>query len=533
MIIKKPYAFMIKHFRLIHLILSILLLFLVYKTNSIFTFFSDYAKNGYYAYSINLVASYINMYMFFAIIGIILISSFMYLLMRWKKKSRTFYISIIVFYLVLFFGLIFYFNLFNTILNKALDIKTVRAYRDIVALLYLPQYFFLIYSIIRAIGFDIKKFDFKKDLEDLDISEEDAEEIEVTFGKNAYKYKRKARRTFREFKYYVLENKFFFSVICGGAMLVLILVVFIGINRKQNYKESQFFSVNGVVFKVKESFITSIDYKGNIINEDKKYFIIKVSMENTNIGKVNLDTKSLQLVLGDNYYYPTYSKNDYFIDLGEGYNRNTLYSGDVKEYLLVYEIPYNSKITNSLFRMMGSVNVIRGEIQASTMNVKLSPKEYLTISNVENYDVGEAISLEESTMNNSEFMIKSYQIGDEFIENYEYCLDKCYEGRKIVKADTLGRGRRVILKLDVSTDIDEELYINKYLDNNANFISLFSSIVYKIDGETKIGSFKVKDLGKINTNNVYLEIDEEIEKASTIRLNISVRDKKYSVNLKK
>lgn len=532
MIIKKPYAFMIKHFRLIHLILVVLLSFLAYKTNAIFTFFSDYAKNGYYSYTNNLVSSYINLYMFIGIILIILVSSFMYLLMRWKKKSRTFYISLIGYYLVLFFGLLFYFNLFNTILNKTLDIKTIRVYRDIIALLYFPQFFFLIYSIIRAIGFDIKKFDFKKDLEDLDISEEDAEEVEITFGQNAYKYKRKARRTFREFKYYVLENKFFFSIICGGASLVLILMIFIGINRRQNYKESQFFNVNGVVFKVKESYLSSIDYKGNLINEEKKYMIIKVSMENTNIGKVNLDAKTLQLVLGSKYYYPTYSKNDYFIDLGEGYNRNTLYSGDIREYLLIYEVPYNSNFKDPVFRMIGSVNVVKGEIQASTMNVKLKPKEYTTISKSEAYSVGEAVDLNNSTLGNSEFMIKSYQIGDQFEENYDYCLTECYKGKKIIVPDTLGKYSRTLIKLEVETSIDEDLYINRYITNNSNFISIFGKVIYKVNGIDTIETFKVKDLGKIDTKNVYLEINDEIKNATQIKLIMSIRDKKYTINLK-
>ena len=500
MIIKKPYAFMIKHFRLIHLILVVLLSFLAYKTNAIFTFFSDYAKNGYYSYTNNLVSSYINLYMFIGIILIILVSSFMYLLMRWKKKSRTFYISLIGYYLVLFFGLLFYFNLFNTILNKTLDIKTVRVYRDIIALLYFPQFFFLIYSIIRAIGFDIKKFDFKKDLEDLDISEEDAEEVEITFGQNAYKYKRKARRTFREFKYYVLENKFFFSIICGGASLVLILMIFIGINRRQNYKESQFFNVNGVVFKVKESYLSSIDYKGK---QDSKT-IVK----------------------------PTYSKNDYFIDLGEGYNRNTLYSGDIREYLLIYEVPYNSNFKDPVFRMIGSVNVVKGEIQASTMNVKLKPKEYITISKSEAYSVGEAVDLTNSTLGNSEFMIKSYQIGDQFEENYDYCLTECYKGKKIIVPDTLGKYSRTLIKLEVETSIDEDLYINRYITNNSNFISIFGKVIYKVNGIDTIETFKVKDLGKIDTKNVYLEINDEIKNATQIKLIMSIRDKKYTINLK-
>lgn len=533
MIIKKPYAFMIKHFRMIHLFLSIFLIFLAFKTNSIFQFFSDYAKNGYYAYTNNLVSSYINLYMFLAIIGVLLVASFIYLLMRWKKKSRTFYIAVIGFYLLLFFGLLFYFNLFNTILNITLDIKTVRVYRDIIALLYFPQFIFIIISIVRAIGFDIKKFDFKKDLADLDIAEEDSEEVEVTFGQNAYKYKRKARRSFRELKYYVLENKFFFSIIFGGAFLVLILIIFIGINNKQEFKESEFFSVDGVIFKVKESYVSSIDYKGNLINDKKKYVVIKVSMENTNIGRVNLDAKTIQLVLGDYHYYPTYSKNDYFIDLGEGYNNNTLYSGDVKEFLLVYEVPYDSDFSSPIFRMVGTVNVVRGEIQTKTKDVKLKLKEYLYVSKTETFDLGQVIGLEDSTLGNSEFVVNNYQIGDRFEESYNYCVTECYVGKKIIQADPLGKDKRTIIKLDMQREIDSDLYINKYLTDNASFINLFGTLVYNINSSEKIASFKVKTFDKVELQNVYLEVPDEIKNANLIKLIINIRDKKYTIVLKK
>ena len=156
----------------------VLLVFLTTKTHAIFKFFNDYVKNGYYAYSNNLTSRYVNFYMFIAVIFIIVLSAFVYLLMKWKKKSRVFYISICIFYFLAFIGFLVYFNIFNTILNTSLDVRTVRAYRDIIAILYFPQYIFVVFSIVRAIGFDIKKFDFKKDLEELDIAEEDQEEID-------------------------------------------------------------------------------------------------------------------------------------------------------------------------------------------------------------------------------------------------------------------------------------------------------------------------------------------------------------------
>ena len=74
--------------------------------------------------------------------------------------------------------------------------------------------------------------------------------------------------------------------------------------------------------------------------------------------------------------------------------------------------------------------------------------------------------------------------------------------------------------------------INRYITNNSNFISIFGKVIYKVNGIDTIETFKVKDLGKIDTKNVYLEINDEIKNATQIKLIMSIRDKKYTINLK-
>lgn len=534
MIIKKPYAFLIKNFRIIHLILSVLLLFLVGKTHSIFKFFNDYVKNGFYAYSNNISSKYINFYMFIAVIFIIVLASFVYLLMKWKKKSRVFYISICVFYFLLFIGYLVYFNLFNTILNTSLDVRAVRAYRDIIVILYILQYFFLIYSIVRAIGFDIKKFDFKKDLEELDIAEEDQEEIEVTFGQNAYKYKRKVRRIVRESKYYILENKFFFGVICGVASLVLIFFIYVNVSvYSKKFNESEFFNVNGVIFRVLDSYVSDLDLRGNPIIDNKKYVAVKVSMENTNTGRVNLSTDSLRLMLDDEYYYPIYSKSDYFRDLGEGYYKSTtLYPGESYEFLIIYEVPRELSYETAVFRMVDSVNLLHGEISAKYKDVSLQLESFMELQEPSYYFVGNAISLEESTLRNSEIVFNSYELGESFKESYKYCVaGNCYDTYKTIEADTLGRFERIIMKLNLEIDIDEDLYINKYLTNNSSFISTFGSVTYVIGGVEKKATINVKSLENIETDNVYIEVPAEIRNANLINLKLNIRNCEYIISL--
>ncbi len=532
MIIKKPYAFLIKHFRLIHLILSSLLIFLAYKTHSVYKFFNDYVKNGYYTYSSEISGTYINFYMFLAIVGILVVAAFIYLLMKWKKKSRLYYILVSIFYMILFIGLLVYFNTFLNLLNEPLGVQAVRAYRDIIFMLYVPQYLFIIFGLIRGIGFDIKKFDFKKDLADLDIKEEDQEEIEVTFGQNSYKYKRKARRAYREIKYYAIENKFFFGVICGTLALVLILVVYVNLNVfTKKYKENDFFTVDGVVFQVLDSYETDMDLKGNKINSLYKYIVIKVSMKNTNEYRTNLETRNLRLMLDDKIYYPTLSKFDYFRDLGRGYTKENLYSGETYEYLFVYEIPKDTKYNKATFRMIDSINIVNGEISSKHKDVRLNTIKYMELEPEEQVYMKSAISLEKSTLLKSEIVVNSYEIGDRFIENYNYCVASgCYDGTRIIAASVLGNQERSVLKLNLDVMLDENLYINRFITNNTKFYEAFGDIMYLSNGELVKAPVVVKTMD-LETKNVYLEVPSNIKNSPLIRFVISIRNRKYIVTL--
>lgn len=534
MIIKKPYAFMIKHFRTIHVILTILVMYLISKTHAIFTFFNDYANNGYYTYSNNLTGKYINFYMFASIIFIILISAFVYLLMRWKKKSRVLYVSMVVFYFALFIGYLVYFNALNNLAFTELNVRSVRAYRDIILMLYAPQYVFLIFGIIRSIGFDIKKFDFKKDLEDLDIAEEDAEEIEVTLGSNDYKVKRFIRKTIREFKYYVVENKFFFSIICSVVVLVIGFLVYLNVSvYSKTYYQDDTFNVDGVNFKVNSSYITDVDLSGKVIRSDMRYVVIKVELKNTNQNRTALQAKDIKLSLDSNDYYPIYSYVNSFLDMGEGYVKDSvLYPNETYNYLLVYEVPADLTYSSSKLRLMQDVNVEKGEIKASYKNVVLDIKEMLNTKESKSYSIGEAISLEETTLNKSEVLVNSFELGDTFKENYTYTIGgKTYNGVKMIDASLLNRGSRTIMKLNMEVTLDDGLYINKYIKSNSDFISYFAKINYIYEGVQKSVDVTMADVGKVKTNNVYIEVPSELKHSTNINLVLNIRNKEIVINL--
>lgn len=153
MILRKPYKFLIRHFKLIHLLLFLPVVYLLIKTNNIFKFFSSYVSNNYtYSTISNLAGNYINFFMYLAILLIVIVALIVYYLMRQKKKNTKLYIAFIVYYLILFVALTVYHGVLSNLEIEELTAKTARAYRDISLIITLPQYFFAFYSIFRGLG---------------------------------------------------------------------------------------------------------------------------------------------------------------------------------------------------------------------------------------------------------------------------------------------------------------------------------------------------------------------------------------------
>ena len=78
MIIKKPYAFLIRNFRLVHGLLFCVLLYLAVRTTSIYGFVNSYATTKSYQMQTVLASDYVDFYMFGACVVAILIAMVIY-----------------------------------------------------------------------------------------------------------------------------------------------------------------------------------------------------------------------------------------------------------------------------------------------------------------------------------------------------------------------------------------------------------------------------------------------------------------------
>lgn len=332
MVLRRPYAFLIKHFRLIHIILFLLLAYLAFQANNILKFFKDYIANSI---NMEIIASnYINSFIFISVVIIILLSITIYYLMKYKNKPKRLYAITIISSIV---GIIFFIYLTSSIKTLETSIFSARQIRLLRDISRINFWLFLVTSIpilVRGLGFDIKKFDFNKDLEELKLEEKDSEEVEVNVDLSGAKIERKGRQIRRELNYYYKENKFFINIILGVVLLILIIMFpFNKLVIHGTIGENQLMSTNYYNLKVTDSYIS--EKKRTSINNS--YVIVKIDIKGK-YNKYSLNLDNLVLEGKNNKYIPSLKYYNYYSDLGLGYRREYLDTDEYKSYILIYNI---------------------------------------------------------------------------------------------------------------------------------------------------------------------------------------------------
>ena len=207
MILRKPFAFFIKHFKFIHLILAICAVYLIIKTNDILSFYLEYIDIMSISSNSSISFDLFSGLLWISLIIIILGSLLIAFLMKNKKKPIRFYIINIIVYIWLLIVYLVSYVISKNLEFGLVDIRTLKMIQDFLVISMILQVPSAISLVVRALGFDIKKFDFERDLEELEITSEDSEEVEVNLEFDFDKFKRNVRKQIRHFKYAYYENK--------------------------------------------------------------------------------------------------------------------------------------------------------------------------------------------------------------------------------------------------------------------------------------------------------------------------------------
>jgi hypothetical protein len=446
-----------------------------------------------------------------------------YILIR-KVKPYMYYVFNIGLYVFVMVVFLVSHHVIGNMQTMLVDTKTTLAIRDFLNLARLFQTVSVIFYFIRATGFDIKKFDFVRDLHGMDISEEDSEEIEVSVEFEGNVFIRNLKRKIREFKYYYRENKLI--IVIGSLLFIGLIFFFIysSFNKYDKvYKENQFFNIDVYSIGVKNSSILTTDFMGNKIVDDDSVLVVVNSSIN---GREYLSTSNFLLVVGGVQYYSISGYDSSLSDLGSVYTNQEITS-DFNDYLFVYKIPKSSIDSDMIFRCVDSIVYKRGKTVINSIDVKLSPVKYdLFESKNYYYSLGNDINTGKYSINISDF-----DISDSYVINYNSCIvsGECYDFKEILRPSLIRNKDKVLLKL-VGSAKDGDSSSNLF-----NLINSFGSIDYIYDGKSysEYSDFNVVVSTKSKDNNVYyIEVDKEVMNSSNIKLSFNFRDSKYSYVLR-
>ena len=507
MILRKPYAFLIKYFKIIHIILFLIFTYLVFAIRNIYMFFVNYVKNDNFTYLENMASKYMSTLILFLSVLIIAFGVSVYLLMKKKQKPILFYKILIIYGIVLLIFWFYFHNFFATLDKVSYDSLTIIIYRDITAFIYYINFFYVGFSFIRGFGFDIKKFSFDKDKKELHIEETDDEEYELSLGVDKDKVTNYIRRERREFRYYLKENK--------GTLIVLLIALIIGsgiyIYKKyfvENivFNENDQIMINNTMYSVNSSMITNLNKYSEIISNKAFFLIINMDIINSE-NNIKIDKDTLRVNINEEYYYPVFDYNDSFNDIGLLYNEDTIIKSGIKTNVnIIYKIN-NDKVEKYY---LGILNKKGDDYQYE--KVLINP--YKQIQEKITKKIGDAINIDNYVIN-----ILDYS----FMEKTDYEYEKCDNGNcdKLIKM--------VIPKLNYQV---LALEIDKLSEIDNSFIENYLGIEYQLSNGVHSVSSKDISIIDIHNNTLYLNVPKSVNKDNLRAITIKTRTNQYSIEMR-
>lgn len=490
MIVRKPFAFLIKHFKAIHLFLFGLLVYVCYKYNGIVSFLRNYISTGNGRYD---AVNYINYTPIYIILGAIVVMVIIYYLMKYKDKPKKLYLFSIIGYIAVIILFIFLFNYLRTFSSSIIEQKTLRLYRDISLMGLIFQYIIIVIMLIRGLGFDIKKFNFSKDIQELNIDLTDNEEVELVMGFDTNKTKFKIRRFFREFRYFIKENILF----TGLSLIVIVIILWIIVanytSKNKVYKENEYFGVDFNML-VNGSYLTKEDNSLKKLSVgNSSLLVVKFKISSNHSDVLNPDNFILSI------YGKTYSPNNKYCsslkDIGKCYNKIKLTEQE-KEYIFVYLVDDN--VLSKKIYLKYDYGYLTNK-NNSVIKVRLTP-DNIDDEETTTKRINDILGFNNSVIGDYKLKIEEYNISD----NYEINAD----------ITLMPTSNNTIIRLKVSEG-------NDLIDN-------YALLKYTISGLEYTSTMK-----KLYNDNDYSYYEvNNITYADSIKLVLNSRHNNYEYILK-
>ena len=530
MVFRKPFAFIIKHFKAFHVVMCLTSLFIMYSTNQVRSMVKNLISSNVFTYPNADIYAKSPIFLI-SIIGLTAVG-FVYWLFKARKKDLKYYSLVIAYYVGTILGHIYLFDQLTTLSKVDLTMDELGLIRDISTIILVASIPIFVISLIRSIGFNIKQFNFSKDIKELEITDKDSEEFEVLIGQNNYKYIRKIRKTIRELKYSILENIFYITVV--SVFLIFVGAIFLGYNMYKNshtIAKSEITTVNGVYYAINDTYITSKDQNGNVLKSNYKYVIVNLSMKNMTKKTKTFDNSIFTLRTGRLIYRPIGFFQSEFNDLGLFLeNGREIPMDSFLTGIVIFEIPASMNVQN--FNLFVFRDFEDSEEEFLVNYEKFAAYGYLLDEETkkENVELNNTFTKDIYKKNRVSFAINKAYITDAYSEKYVICKTEkeCDTRTQLIKPDNLTNNTMIVIEYDGALDSEANYY--KSIRNMDDFFNNFASVEYMVGLETykSKGTILYKDIN----GKVFMSVDRKILKASNIDIVFNFRNTTVSFKIK-
>lgn len=537
MIIKNPYGFIAKHYKLINLLLLVPMLYLLLKFGDIATFFKDFVRANYSTPETDFANTYVTSLTNIVIIGMLLINLAIYIILLTKKRNSMYFLFNAGYSIILLISALLSHATMTSIQNGNVNQTFINFVRDFANLSRFPMYILLIIGASNGLGFNFKTLKFDKKIE-LQVHEDEEEDIEIRLNGENTNFKKNFVHMLRELKYYILENKFVFTCFAGIFIIVIGVSLFLNFRvYNKTYDIKQAFSLNNFTISLKDSYITDVDYRGITISKDKYFLALKIGIQNKGIAS-KIDGASFRLYVGDEIIYPSYDRSSRFIDIGRAYKGDEIATstnempGD--DYVFVYELT-KEQIKNSYqIRILNSLTQKETKLMSTYKTINIKPQNILKNEIVGNYKVGNEISLSNSILSNTTYKLNRFEIASSYQYEYDVCesTDKCVKTTDVIVPH--GGNILIVLSDEIKWDETTSYYKNSTKDFYADFVTLqydFNSSASEDVTNTYQAKLKNVTSPYIKDKKIY-EVPSNLFYSNKYSMIIKIRNKIYIIDIK-
>ena len=517
MIIRKPYAFLIKHFRKIHIFLLVLCGFIYYKNLQLSSFVNEFIKLGTYDSYAEPISNYVSSFSIISLVLMIIGSVVLLLLLKYKKKPWKLYLLPALEYIFILIIFLVTKNFFDSY-TGGLESASIRAIRDLLFIETIFQYPTILIFLIRVFGVDLNKFNFKMDQEYLELNSEDREELEINFEFDKESLKRGTKRLIRNIGYVYQEHKLLIRTIIGILMVVLLYnsYKFVFVTNK-SYKQGQSLNANGYTITINNSYYTDKDYTGNIVSEKSAFVILDLTIKN-NVQKREIDLNKFHVMNGvANYITTAKTFETEFQDFGKAYESKELKRDESFNLIMIFKV--DKELSPKRFVLY---------YQEFNNNEPHLRKIKLKLNDVSKIKKNKSMKLDDEF----NFILKNKQetiIFDEYelIDNLDYSYRVCTsancstytgkyaakEGQKILKISFASNNFEGKDMIDFSTKYGKINYINK--DSKKSTVEIKNPL-----NKTYYGKY------------LYVSVPAEVADSKSIELEYVIRNNRYVYKLR-